>query len=278
MCRELNVSEQGYYAWRKRQPSKRQQSDIVISERINKIHSSLNANPGRRRIHAELMALGMCVSLKRVHRLMTALGLQGRHPKAWRTTTNRDGRGDHLGDLLKQDFAAPAANVKWCGDITYIKTWQGWAYLATVIDLHSRKLVGWALSDTMKTPLITEALDNALARQKPGSTVIFHSDQGSQYSSRSFTRYCQENNITRSMGRIGTCYDNAVAESFFATYKKELIHTRPWPTIAKLRKETFNWIENYYNTKRRHSTLKYLTPVEYELGYRQVKEIYNHAA
>ena len=179
---------------------------------------------------------------------MKAAGLRGRHPRAWKRTT-------------------------WCGDITYIKTWDGWAYLATVIDLHARRVVGWAVADHMRSELVTAALDMAIATRQPPPGVIFHSDRGTQYTSGVFDRYCTENNIRRSLGRTGTCYDNAVAESFFATYKKELIHTRPWPSVKHLTEQTADWIENYYNTIRRHSYLGYLTPEEYELGYRDINEL-----
>jgi transposase InsO family protein len=168
---------------------------------------------------------------------------------------------------------APLFLRSWHTDITYVKTWDGWAYVATVIDLHSRQLVGWAIAEHMRTELVTAALDMALARRKPPAGVIFHSDRGAQYTSGDFDRYCKRNNIRRSLGRTGTCYDNAVSESMFATYKKELIHTRPWPTMADLKRETCDWIENYYNTRRRHSTLGYLTPKEYELGYREISQL-----
>jgi len=167
----------------------------------------------------------------------------------------------------------PRLQRSWHTDITYVKTWDGWAYLATVIDLHSRAVVGWAIADHMRTGLVTAALDMALAHRAPAAGVIFHSDRGTQYTSRDFAEYCTANGIRRSLGRTGICYDNAVSESFFATYKKELIHTRPWPTIKHLIKETFDWIETYYNTQRRHSTLEYLTPREYELGYRNISQI-----
>jgi len=145
--------------------------------------------------------------------------------------------------------------------------------MATVIDLHSRMVVGWAIADHMRTELVTAALDMALANRKPPAGVIFHSDRGAQYTSAAFDTYCQEHGIRRSLGRTGICYDNAVSESFFATYKKELIHTRPWPTLADLTSQTRDWIENYYNTTRRHSTLGYLTPREYELGYRNLSQL-----
>lgn len=176
-------------------------------------------------------------------------------------------------DLLGRDFTAESPNEKWCGDITYIKTWQGWAYLAMVIDLHSRAVVGWAVDDHMRTSLVTEALDMAITHRKPPAGVIFHSDRGTQYVSAEFAQYCRENNVRRSLGRTGICYDNAVAESFFATYEKELIHIRPWTDLKALRKETFGWIEEYYNRTRRHSTLGYLTPTEYELGFRHIHEL-----
>lgn len=154
-----------------------------------------------------------------------------------------------------------------------MKTWTGWAYLATVIDLHSRRLIGWAIAEHMRTSLVIDALDMAITHRHPVGAVIFHSDRGSQYTSTEFADYCRAHQIRRSLGRTGICYDNAVAESFFATYKKELIHTRPWPSLKHLRKETFDWIETYYNRRRRHSTIGYLTLEEYELGYRHINQI-----
>ena len=176
-------------------------------------------------------------------------------------------------DLIGRSFFAEAPNRKWCGDVTYVKTWDGWAYLATVIDLHSRRLIGWAIADHMRTELITEALDMAIADRRPPVGVIFHSDRGSQYTSREFAEYCKKNHVRRSLGRTGICYDNAVSESFFATYKKELIHTRPWPTVTDLMERTKDWIDNYYNVKRRHSYLEYLTPAEFELGFRHLNQL-----
>jgi putative transposase len=273
MCRELGVSRSGYYAWRGRVTSDHDQADSRLLELIRAAHARLRGNPGVRRIHAELVALGHRLSRKRVWRLMRTAELQGRHPKGWKRTTVPGDQPVPAPDLIGRDFTADAVNQRWCGDITYVKTWDGWAYLATVIDLHSRAVVGWAIADHLRTSLITDALDMALAHRKPPAGVIFHSDRGTQYTSSDFARYCIKNDIRRSFGRTGICYDNAVAESFFATYKKELIHTRPWPTMAVLKRETFDWIETYYNTQRRHSTLKYLTPREYELGYRQISHI-----
>lgn len=273
MCEQLGVSRSGFYAWRGRGLSERASADADLTALIRAAYQQLRGNPGVRRMHAELRTLGHQLSRKRVWRLMKAAGLQGRHPRAWKRTTVPGERSVPAPDLLGRDFTAQRPNTRWCGDITYIKTWQGWAYLATVIDLHSRAVVGWAIADHMRTDLVTDALDMAIMHRRPEAGVIFHSDRGTQYTSSSFASYCSDNNIRRSLGRTGICYDNAVAESFFASYKKELIHTRPWPDIKHLKKATFDWIETYYNRQRRHSTLGYLTPQEYELGYRDINQI-----
>lgn len=273
MCAQLDVSTSGYYKWRSATPSARAREDSALLTKIKTIYHRLRGNPGVRRVHAELVATGHQVGHKRVRKLMRAAGLQGRHPRAWKRTTLPGERPVGAPDLLGRSFFAEKPDTKWCGDITYIKTWEGWAYLATVIDVHSRRLVGWAIEDHMRTSLVTEALDMALTQRNPPKGVIFHSDRGTQYTSHEFAKYCKDHKIRRSLGRTGVCYDNAVSESFFATYKKELIHTRPWPTIANLKKETFSWIEEYYNRTRRHSTLQYLTPAEYELGYRHIHEL-----
>jgi putative transposase len=273
MCAELGVSRSGFYAWRGRGVSERASTDACLTEVIRAAYSRLRGNPGVRRMHAELRTLGHRLSRKRVWRLMKAAGLQGRHPRAWKRTTVPGDQPVPAPDLLGREFTAERPDSRWCGDITYIKTWQGWAYLATVIDLHSRAVVGWAIADHMRTDLVTDALDMAIAHRRPAPGVIFHSDRGTQYTASAFATYCRDNNIRRSLGRTGICYDNAVAESFFASYKKELIHTRPWPDIQDLRKATFDWIETYYNRQRRHSTLGYLTPHEYELGYRDINQI-----
>lgn len=273
MCRQLGVSRSGYYAWLGRDVSDRERSDEHLTAVIEEAYANARGNPGVRRMRAELVVLGHRVSHGRVWRLMRAAGLQGRHPKAWKRTTVQGDDAAPAPDLIGRDFTAAEANTRWCGDITYIKCWDGWAYLATVIDLHSRTVVGWAIDNHMRTSLVTEALDHAIRERQPKDGVIFHSDRGTQYTSREFDRYCQDNNIRRSLGKTGICYDNAVAESFFATYKKELIHTRPWPDLKRLRDQSNDWIANYYNTIRRHSTLGYLTPAEYELGYRSINEL-----
>jgi transposase InsO family protein len=273
MCEQLGVSRSGYYAWRSAGASKRSTQDATLIAMMKEVHAAARGNPGVRRMRAELAARGHRLSHKRVWRLMKAAGLRGRHPRAWRRTTIGGDAPVSAPDLIGRDFHAKAPNQKWCGDITYVKTWDGWAYLATVIDLHSRQVIGWAIANHMRTELVTAALDMAIANRRPPAGVIFHSDRGAQYTSAALDTYCKRNHIRRSLGRTGICYDNAVSESFFATYKKELIHTRPWPTLADLTDHTRDWIENYYNTTRRHSTLDYLTPREYELGYRNLSQL-----
>ena len=216
---------------------------------------------------------GLRVARKRVWRLMRAAGLRGRHPRAWKRTTVAGQRPVDAPDLIGQDFTAAQPDTRWCGDITYVATVDGWVYTATVIDLHSRKVVGYAVADHLRTTLIVEALAAALLTRRPPSGVIFHRDRGCQYTSKEFADFCAENGVTRSMGRRATCFDNAVSESFFATYKKALIHTRPWNDLTEARQHTFLWIEGYYNRRRRHSTLAYLTPLEYELGLRKLTDL-----
>lgn len=203
---------------------------------------------------------------------MRAAGLQGRHPRRYRTTTVPGDKPVPAPDLIKRNFTAPAPNQAWCGDITYIATWRGWVYLATVIDLHSRALVGWAIADHLRTDLVTDALTMAITTRTPTGKVIFHSDRGCQYTSSDFATFCRKNNITRSLGRTGSCFDNAVSESFNATYKKELIHTRPWASLDQVIRESREWF-TYYNTLRRHSFNNYLTPFEKEIGFTALEEI-----
>ena len=278
MCAQLEVSRSGYYDWRRRLPSRRELSDAELGHKIGELHHELPGRPGVRRVWAELAAHGWRVGRKRVWRLMRSLGLQGRTPRRWRRTTVSGRRPIDAPDLLEQDFDVEEVDTAWAGDITYIDTVDGFCFLATVIDLASRRVVGWALDEHMRTDLVTDALTQALATRRPEPGVIFHSDRGSQFTSNEFYRYCTDRGIRRSMGRKATCFDNAVAESFFATYKKELIHTRPWNGLTELRQATFVWIEGDYNRRWRHSTLGYLTPTEYELGYRSLNEIADPAA
>jgi transposase InsO family protein len=264
MCRMLGVSRQGFYQWRDRPPSQRQIDDAALTERIRKIHVGHGGRVGVRRVRDELRRVGVVCSHKRVHRLMRTAGLRGVHPRPYKRTTLPDRFDPRLADLVARDFTPPAPNLTWVGDVTYIKTWAGWAFCATVIDCYSRKVVGFAVADHMRTDLIIDALRMALIHRDPPAGVIFHSDRGAQYTSSEFRDFCRDNGVRPSVGRTGICYDNAVAESFFATLKKELIHTRPWPTIDKLRAAVFEYIESYYNRRRRHSAIDYDTPTEYE--------------
>lgn len=260
----LRVSRQGFYQWRHRPPSQHQLDDAALTERIRKIHAGHGRRVGVRRVHDELRRAGVVCSHKRVHRLMRAAGLRSVHPRPYKRTTLPDRFDPGLADLLRRDFAPTAPDVAWVGDVTYIKTWTGWAFLATVIDCYSRKVVGFAIADHMRTDLIIDALHMAIIHRDPQPGVIFHSDRGAQYTSTEFRDFCRNNGVRPSVGRTGICYDNAVAESFFATLKKELIHTRPWPNIDRLQTAVFEYVESYYNRRRRHSTLGYDTPIEYE--------------
>lgn len=272
MCGQLGVSRSGYYRWCKAPECDRVVYNRELRRLIGDIWARRN-RPGARRVRAELRALGHRVGLSRVWRLMQSMGLAGRHPRTYKKTTLPGKRPVNAPDLVKRDFTAAGPNQKWCGDITYVRTWQGWAYLATVIDLYSRKLVGWAIAEHMETSLVTDALAMAVKARRPPAGVIFHSDRGAQYTSAEFAAFCADHRVTRSLGRTGTCFDNAVSESFNATYKKELVHTRPWPTLKHLQKATFEWVETHYNRNRRHSTLDYLTIEEYELGYTHIDQL-----
>lgn len=227
-------------------------------------------NKGRydvRRIYQQLRRQGVQVAYKRVQRLMSTLGLVSVPPRSRRTTTVQAAEPSSLPDLVRQDFTAPAPNQLWYGDISYVLTWDGWAYVASVIDAFSRKVVGWAVADHMRTDLVLDALGMALAQRHPPKGVIFHADRGSQYTSHDFVKFCKANGVRNSVGRTGICYDNAAAESFWATLKKEFIHLHPFDTVERLRSGIFEYIEVYYNRQRIHSTIGYRTPHEFELEF-----------
>ncbi len=265
-CELLEVSRAAYYDQRKHVPSRRALDDAELTERITAIHADSKGTYGAPRIHAQLRREGICCGKKRVARLMVAAGLAGRCPKRWRRTTIADANAEARAvDLIKRVFGPDTAlDTRWCGDITYIRTWEGWAYLATVIDLASRRVVGWALADHMRTELVADALRMACAHRRPPAGVIFHSDRGCQYTSNDYAALAAELGVTLSVGRRGECWDNAVSESWFATFKAELIDTRPWPTLSALRPAVFDYIEGWYNTRRIHSSLGYRSPAEYE--------------
>jgi transposase InsO family protein len=265
-CELLEVSRAAFYDYAKHVPSDRAVTDAELTERIKAIHDQSKGTYGAPRIHVELRRAGFHVSKKRVARLMTKAGLAGRCKKRWRKTTIADPDAETAAiDLIRRHFGPGTdLDTRYVGDITYITTWEGWAYLATVIDLASRKVVGWALADHMRAELVADALTMACTRRRPAEGVVFHSDRGSQYTGGDFQQLAAELGVTLSLGRKGECWDNAVAESFFATLKGELIDTRQWPTRAGLRVAVFDFIEGWYNTRRLHSTLGYRSPAEYE--------------
>jgi putative transposase len=264
MCRVLNVSTSGYYAWCQRQPSARTQADQTLSKRIHEIHEKSKGTYGAPRIHAELADDdGLHVGRKRVARLMQAEGLQGVSRRKAPRTTQRKSGARPAPDLVQRDFSAKAPNCLWVADITYIATWTGWLYLAVVVDAWSRKVVGWAMSTHLQTALVMDALRMAIQQRHP-EDVIHHSDQGSQYTSLAFGQRCRDAGVRPSMGSVGDCFDNALCESFFATLECELLDRSIFHNQAEARQAVFEFIEGWYNPHRRHSAIDYLSPNRYE--------------
>jgi transposase InsO family protein len=276
-CELLKVSRSAYYANRTSGPSSREQRDAELTGKIIEIHDESDRTYGSPRVHHELLEQGQRCSRKRVVRLMQAADRHGRVPRRWKKTTIPDPGAAQRPDLIGRDFAIDPDHPRqldrrWCGDITYIQTWQGWLYLATVIDLASRRVVGWATADHLRTDLIADALTDAVNRRRPAAGVVFHSDRGCQYTSTQYANLATTLGVTLSVGRKGQCWDNAVAESFFATLKTELLHRRAWPTHKAATSAIFGYIEGWYNTRRRHSTLGYLSPATFEATYATTHE------
>jgi putative transposase len=265
MCRVLGVSRTGFHNWERRAPSDRALTDAWLTDRIKQIHERSRGVYGAPRIHAELrLEHEVRVGRKRVARLMKAAGISGVRPrKRWRTTIRIPGITPAT-DLVERHFRPSAPNVLWVADITYLRTGEGWLYLAAVQDTYSRQIVGWAMATHMRAQLVVDALKMALARRRPPPGLIHHSDQGSQYVSLAFGRAAGQAAIAVSMGSRGDAYDNAVAETFFATLKKELVNRRPWPSRLELQTAVFEYIEAFYNRQRRHSTLGMMSPIAYE--------------
>jgi putative transposase len=263
LCRVLEVSTSGYYAWLKRPASARAGRDAELRERIVEIHDESRKTYGVPRVHAELRAVGERVARKRVARLMRAAGRQGasRRSKIFTTQRNRDARPAL--DLVDRKFEATGPDQLWVADITYIPTLAGFLYLAVVLDVWSRRIVGWAMENHLRTELVLEALDMALWQRRPAS-VIHHSDQGCQYTSIGFGLRCREAGVRPSMGSVGDCYDNAMCESFFATLECELLAERRFRTQAEAKMRVFEFIEGWYNPRRRHSALGYFSPIDFE--------------
>ena len=267
MCRVLEVSRSGYHAWQRRPLSPRARRDAALTEQIANIHAGSQKTYGSPRVHAELrLDHGIHVGRKRVERLMRRAGLSGQIKRRRGKTTIRVQGVRTAPDLVERDFNPTEPNRLWAADITYIRTWEGWLYLASVMDCYSRRIVGWALADHLRAELVVDALEMAVARRRPDVGLVHHSDRGSQFTSLIFTRRCRSVGIDISMGSRGDCFDNAVLESFHASIKKDLIYRRSWPTKAEARTAVFGYIESFYNRRRRHSTLGMLSPVEFENG------------
>ena len=265
MCRVLEVSRSGYHAWTRRPPGPRALEDARLTARIRVLHKQRREVYGSPRIWSDLVVDdGERIGRKRVERLMRQAGLSGLIAKKWKATTVRVPGVRVADDLVDRNFATGAPNRCWVADITYLRTWEGWLYLVAVQDLYSRRIVGWAMADHLRAELVTDALQMALAQRRPERGLIWHSDQGAQFVSLAFGQQARAAGIAQSMGSKGDCFDNAVAESFFATLKKELINRRSWPSKAELRTEVFDYIEVFYNRERRHSTLGQRSPADYE--------------
>ncbi len=262
MCRLLGVSSSGYYAWMKRRPSQRAETDARLLAEIHAAHATSRGTYGAPRIHAELTAKGIRVGRKRVARLMSRAGIAGVSRRRFVVTTVK-GDGRQAPDLVERNFTAEAPDRLWVADITYIPTWAGFLYLAVVLDAFSRRIVGWSMATTLAAQLVLDALNMALVTRRP-KDVIHHSDQGSQYTSIAFGQRCREAGVRPSMGSVGDAYDNAMCESFFATLECELLDRCRFKTQTEARRAVFAFIEGFYNPRRRHSSIGYHSPIEYE--------------
>lgn len=269
MCQVLGISRSSFYAAQQRTPSKRAQTDQRLRVEVRAIHRRSRQTYGSPRIHAELRAQGTRCARKRVERLMRLEQLHAKPRRRTRSTTNSNHPHPVAANLLQRRFGigdVSTLNTVWVGDITYIPTREGWLYLAVLLDLASRSVVGWSMQTTLEQSLVGAALDMALARRQPPAGVIHHSDRGVQYAAGDYQAVLARSGMKASMSRKGDCYDNAVAESFFATLEWELIERSDWHTRAEARQAIFEYIEVWYNRQRRHSTLGYLSPADYEMS------------
>jgi putative transposase len=265
MCRRLGVSKAGYYAWKHRPLSQRAVADARISTLIHHIHAGSRGTYGAPRMQAELAdEHGVRCGRKRVARLMRSASLHGVCRRRRVKTTRRDEQAQVSDDLVQRQFEVTEPNALWLADITYLPTWQGFLFLAVVIDAWSRRVVGWSMANHLRTELVLDALEMALWNRRPGPGLIHHSDHGCQYTSLAFSRRCREAGVAPSMGSVGDCFDNAMCESFFASLECELIDRSRWRSFIEARMAVFDYIECFYNPRRRHSALGYLSPAEYE--------------
>jgi putative transposase len=267
LCRVLEVTRQGYYAYVARPPSPRVAKEVVLQGLVREAFEQSEGRYGSPRVLRHLHRAGHKVGKRRIEAIMRALGLRGCRPSPWRLTTQADDSHPVEANVLNREFSATRPNERWVTDITYIWTDEGWTYLAAILDLFSRSIVGWALSTSLSTELPLAALRMAVQRRRPEAGLLHHSDQGCQYTSYAYRQALAEQGITVSMSRKGNCWDNAVAESFFATLKNELVHARSWPSRLELRAALFEYIEAFYNRRRLHSSLHYRTPAEVETLY-----------
>lgn len=265
MCSALEVSTSGYYAWRDRPESARAQANHQLLGRIRDAYRRSRRNYGSPRITRELRAEGHCVGENRVARLMRTAQIRAKSARKWRATTQSSHRLPVAQNTLNRAFSVAQPNRVWAGDISYVWTAEGWLYLAVVMDLYSRAVIGWAMSERLTAELATQALTMALWRRKPAGGLLHHSDRGIQYAAGDYQRLLADHGIVCSMSRKGNCWDNAVVESFFHTLKVELVHHRRYVTRDEARQDIFEWIEVFYNRQRRHSTLGYRSPAEFEM-------------
>lgn len=263
MARVLRVSASGFYAWRSRPASARSTQDADLTRRIRTIHAGSRKTYGAPRVHAELKAEGTAIGRKRVARLMRAAALAGTSRRRRMITTQRAAEQRPAHDLVRRNFAAEGPNQLWVADVTYVPTMAGFLFLAVVLDVWSRRIVGWAMSTDLRTRLVLDALDMAVTTRKP-SNVIHHSDQGSQYTSVAFGSRCRDAGVRPSTGSVGDAYDNAMCESFFATLECELLDGHRFRSHSQARMAVFHFIEGFYNPSRRHSAIGYLSPIEFE--------------
>jgi transposase InsO family protein len=267
LCRVLGVSRQGYYAFAAREPGRRERSDAALQERVREVHAESRGTYGSPRVRHALRASGLSVGKRRVERAMRSLGLAVRQKRRFRATTAANPLHRVEPNVLARDFTATRPNERWVTDITYVWTDEGCCYLAVILDLFSRAVVGWSLDATLATTLPRRALEAAVRRRRPDAGLLHHSDRGCQYTSADYRRALARLGVTVSMSRKGNCWDNAVAESFLATLKTELIRDRHWHCRLELRAVVFEYIEAFYNRRRIHSSLGYKTPAEVESDY-----------
>jgi transposase InsO family protein len=264
LCETLGVSTSGFYAWLSREPSAAQKRRAALLVEIRAVHAEVKGRYGSPRVHAELQARGADCCLNTVAKLMADNDIRAKTARKVRNTTDSNHDRPVAGNVLDRQFGASGPNEKWVADITYIPTREGWLYLAAVEDLYSRMVVGWSMADHMESRLVVDALEMAVQRRLPAEGLLAHSDRGSQYASEHYQRLLGRHGIECSMSGVGQCWDNAPMESFFASLKKELVHHEDYQTRAQARASIFEYIETFYNPKRRHSSLGFLSPVNFE--------------